>query len=165
MKQLLKLCSLLLLVVAAMVSCEVKQEKVMIADVVEIPAEDRFQREIIDFNLNEPMELDEIPGKGIVYIERSGILNFFDFKTSETKVLAEFDLYFGSEDGLQGMAVDPNYEKNNWIYFFYSAPGDEAIERISRFELIGEKLDFNSEKIVLEIPCNGLRKTGTSIKS
>ena len=133
-------------------SCEGKHKKLLVFSETEIPAEHRFKREFLDFNLDEPMELDELPGKGIVYIERSRILNFYDFKTNKAKVLAEFDLYFGSEDGLQGMAVDPNYEKNNWIYFFYSAPGNEAIERVSRFELIGEKLDFDSEKILLEIP-------------
>lgn len=34
-----------------------------------IPAEDRYKREILDFNLNEPMELDELPGKGILFVE------------------------------------------------------------------------------------------------
>ena len=51
-----------------------------------------------------------------------------------------------------GLAVDPNYEKNNWIYLFYSAPGDESIQHVSRFDLTDDKLDLASEKILLKIP-------------
>ena len=117
-----------------------------------IPAEDRFKREVLDFNLNEPMELDELPGKGILFVERRGALKLFDFATQKTKVLAQLDLFYGNEDGLLGLAVDPNYQENNWIYMFYSKAGEESIERISRFDLVDETLVMDSEKVLLEIP-------------
>ena len=34
-------------------------------------------RTVLDFNLNEPMEIDELPGKGILFVERSGLPNKF----------------------------------------------------------------------------------------
>ncbi|WP_233164031.1 ThuA domain-containing protein [Snuella sedimenti] len=117
-----------------------------------VPPENRFTRQVLDFNLNEPMELDELPNRGILFVERRGALKLFDFKTEQTKTIAQLDLFYGNEDGLLGLAVDPNYEANNWIYLFYSAPGDDPLQYVSRFDLKDDTLDLKSEKILLKIP-------------
>ncbi|WP_242156760.1 ThuA domain-containing protein [Aestuariivivens sediminis] len=117
-----------------------------------VPPENRFVKHVLDFNLNEPMELDELPGEGILFIERRGALKMYDFKTLQTKTVAQIDLFYGNEDGLLGLAVDPNYDKNHWIYLFYSAPGDDPMQIISRFDLKDGILDMNSEKILLKVP-------------
>tara|TARA_R110000751_G_scaffold76148_4_gene153252 strand:+ start:10091 stop:13441 length:3351 start_codon:yes stop_codon:yes gene_type:complete len=117
-----------------------------------IPEENRYVRKVLDFNLNEPMELEELPGRGILFVERRGALKLYDFKEEKTKQIAQLNLFYGNEDGLLGIAVDPNYQKNNWIYLFYSAPGEISEQRISRFTLVGDSLDFASEKNLLTIP-------------
>jgi len=117
-----------------------------------VPPEDRFAKKILDFNLDEPMELDELPGRGILFVERRGALKLYDFESSQTTQIAQLDLFYGNEDGLLGIAVDPNYSENNWIYMFYSAPGEEPIQHVSRFDLIGDNLVMSSEKILLKIP-------------
>nr|WP_299485381.1 ThuA domain-containing protein [uncultured Allomuricauda sp.] len=116
-----------------------------------VPPEHRFTKKILDFNLDEPMELAELPGRGILFIERRGLLKLYDFKTSKTKEISQLNLFYGNEDGLLGLAVDPNYIENNWIYLFYSA-ADKEEQHISRFTLKGDKLDFDSEKILVTIP-------------
>ncbi|PHN02373.1 PQQ-dependent sugar dehydrogenase [Flavilitoribacter nigricans] len=117
-----------------------------------VPEETRFVKEVLDFNLNEPMELDELPGRGILFVERRGALKLYDFATNATRQIAQKSLFYGNEDGLLGVAVDPNYESNNWIYLFYSAPGDEPVQHISRFDLIGDSLYVSSEKLLLTVP-------------
>jgi len=117
-----------------------------------VPEENRFVKEILDFNLNEPMELEELPGRGILFVERRGAIKLYDFETANTKKVAQQPLFYGNEDGLLGIAVDPNYEDNNWIYLFYSAPGEEPVQHISRFDLIGDSLHASSEKILLTVP-------------
>jgi len=117
-----------------------------------ITPESRFTKEVLDFNLKEPMELDELPGKGILFVERQGAIKVYDFKTEKTRTIAELEIFKGNEDGLLGVAVDPDYQNNNWIYLFYSAPGDEPKQHISRFDLIGDKLDLESEKVLIVIP-------------
>ncbi|MEX0361182.1 MAG: ThuA domain-containing protein, partial [Allomuricauda sp.] len=116
-----------------------------------VPLENRFTKKILDFNLDEPMELEELPGRGILFIERRGSLKLYDFKTATTKVIAKLDLFYGNEDGLLGLAVDPNYEKNNWIYLFYSS-AEKVEQHVSRFTLKDDVLDLDSEKILLQIP-------------
>ncbi|MDT7830736.1 PQQ-dependent sugar dehydrogenase [Pricia sp. S334] len=51
-----------------------------------------------------------------------------------------------------GLAVDPDYEENNWIYLFYSVAGEESKQHVSRFTLKDKELDLASEKVLLEIP-------------
>ncbi len=123
-----------------------------LAQTQRVPEENRFIKEILDFNLNEPMELDELPGRGILFVERRGALKLYDFATNSTRKIAQKDLFYGNEDGLLGVAVDPDYENNNWIYLFYSAPGDEPVQHISRFDLIGDSLHISSEKLMLTVP-------------
>ncbi|MCM4151257.1 PKD domain-containing protein [Arenibacter sp. N53] len=117
-----------------------------------IPEENRYVRTVLDFNLNEPMELEELPGRGILFVERRGALKLYDFKEEKTKKIAQLDVFYGNEDGLLGIAVDPDYQNNNWIYLCYSAPGEISEQRISRFTLVSDSLDLASEKNLLTIP-------------
>ena len=129
-----------------------KSDLATLDDPNEVPGQNRFTKEILDFNLNEPMELDELPGRGILFIERRGAIKLYDFTKEATAKIAQLDVFYANEDGLLGLAIDPNYEQNHWIYLFYSAPGDEPIQRVSRFDLVGDELKMDSEKILLTIP-------------
>jgi cytochrome c len=84
-----------------------------VKEFLEVPF--RFVRTVLDFNLNEPMEIDELPGKGILFVERRGALRLYDFAEGKTKTLAQLELFYGNEDGLLGLAIDPNYTENNLL--------------------------------------------------
>lgn len=116
-----------------------------------VPEENRFVKEVLDFNLNEPMEMEEVPN-GILFIERRGAIKRYDFEEEMTKEITQLDVFYGNEDGLIGLAVDPSFEKNNWIYLFYTAPGEISKQHISRFDLINDSLILASEKLLLTIP-------------
>ena len=117
-----------------------------------VPSETRFSKQVLDFNLNEPMELDEIPGQGILFVERRGMVKLYEFETLQTKTVGQIDVFYGNEDGLLGVAIDPNFKENNWIYLFYSPPTEEPLQHISRFELKNDSLNLASEKILLKVP-------------
>lgn len=53
-----------------------------IAKTQRVPEENRFVKEVLDFNLNEPMELDEVPGRGILFVERRGAIKLYDFESA-----------------------------------------------------------------------------------
>lgn len=123
-----------------------------LATTTRIPEENRFVREVLDFNLNEPMEIDELPGKGILFVERRGAIKLYDFASKQTKTITKLDVRYQHEDGLIGLAVDPNYTKNNWIYLFYATNNGKIQQHISRFTLKDDVLDMASEKILLTVP-------------
>ncbi|WP_198664547.1 PQQ-dependent sugar dehydrogenase, partial [Jiangella endophytica] len=69
--------------------------------------------------------------------------------------------YRGQENGLIGIALDPAFEENNYLYLFYSDPEmttvDEragGVQHVSRFTLdpVSEQIDLASEVVLLEIP-------------
>ena len=115
------------------------------------PEENRFSKNVLVSNLVEPMELDLLGEGRIVFIERGGAVKIHDESSGATETIATFDVFSGLEEGLLGVAVDPDYASNNWVYFFYSSPDVPEI-RLSRFELTGNTLDFESEKMLLSVP-------------
>lgn len=116
------------------------------------PEENRFQKVVLEFNLNEPMELDMLPGEDVLFIERRGGIKLYKKSDNKVRLVTTFPVFNDLEDGLLGLAVDPDYAKNHWIYLYYSPVGKEAIQRLSRFEFVGDTLNRASEKIVLTVP-------------
>ena len=55
-----------------------------------------------------------------------------------------------AEEGVLGLAKDPDFEKNHWIYIYYS-PADSAVNRLSRFTFEKDTVDNKSEKVILEV--------------
>lgn len=126
-----------------------------------VPEENRFTKVVLDEKLEEPVELAVLPGKRILFIERKGNVKIYDPAEKKTKIIAKIPVstkykskdgeQSEAEDGLLGLAVDPNYEKNNWIYMYYSPAGDESKNILTRYELKGDELVESSKKILLEV--------------
>jgi glucose/arabinose dehydrogenase len=55
-----------------------------------------------------------------------------------------------AEQGLHGMALDPNFASNGWIYVRYTTA--EPRNRLSRFQIIGDVADPDSELVLWEAP-------------
>ena len=116
------------------------------------PQENRFVITVLDQEFDEPMELDIFSDGRIIFVERKGAIKIHYPSKQATKTIATIPVHRQHEDGLLGIALDPNYDKNNWIYLFYSPIGLESKQHISRFILRNEMLDLSSEKVLLEIP-------------
>jgi cytochrome c len=116
-----------------------------------VPDDNRFVKAELGGDLDEPMKLD-VAGDGSVYIiERKGAVKRYNPATNTIKVIARMNVFSLLEDGLLGMALDPDYDNNHWVYFYYSPAGDKPKQHVSRFELIGDSLVMASEKVLLEV--------------
>jgi len=118
----------------------------------EMPEESRFTKITLVEQLDEPMELEVLADGKVLFIERKGKLKLYDPVTSVARVVGSLSVYPENEDGLLGLAVDPSFGENGWIYLYYAPAGPESINRLSRFDFINEYLDNASEKVMLEIP-------------
>ena len=116
------------------------------------PEESRFTKIPLVEGLNEPMELEVLDNGDVLFIERNGKLKLYEASSSETLEVGELAVYPDGEDGLLGLAKDPNFFTNNWIYLYYAPAGGPSINRLSRFDFKENLLDVNSEKILLEVP-------------
>jgi cytochrome c len=119
-----------------------------------VPESNRFVVEVLDTYMYEPMEMVIFPDGRVLYLERRGDVKLYNPVDKKTKTIATFDVSIEGnyEDGMLGVALDPEYEKNNWIYINYSPAGNIPKQNVSRFEMRGDSLILSSEKIILEIP-------------
>ncbi len=116
------------------------------------PEENRFTVEVLETKLYEPMELAVRPDGKVLYIERRGVLRLYEPEKKASRTVGELNVFHGNEDGLLGLALDPLFEQNSWIYMFYSPAGKDSIQRVSRFDLVQDSLIISSEKILLHFP-------------
>lgn len=117
------------------------------------PKEDRFQLEVLDDQIYEPMEMEVLPNGSVLFLERRGKMKL-NVK-GKTRLVHDFDVCIEGnyEDGLHGIALDPGFDKDNdWIYLYYTpAPCDSLDQVLSRFEFKNGVLDTASESIVLRV--------------
>ncbi|MBK7940143.1 MAG: PQQ-dependent sugar dehydrogenase [Lewinellaceae bacterium] len=116
------------------------------------PTKFSFSKTVVAEALNEPMQIAELPDGKIILIERKGAIKLYDPATGLINVAHTLPVISENEDGLMGLAVDPNWAQNHWIYLYYSPVGNEVVNQISRFVFENGSLDRASEKVLLKIP-------------
>jgi cytochrome c len=116
------------------------------------PTEDRFVKTVLAQNLDEPMEFEMLPNWDILIIERKGDIKLFSHKSQTIETINHLTVHTVYEDGLLGLALDPDFEHTHWVYLFYSPIGNIPKQHVSRFNFKNGKIDFSSEKVILEIP-------------
>ncbi|GAA4837402.1 ThuA domain-containing protein [Kitasatospora terrestris] len=114
----------------------------------------RFQKVTLQLQPDQPMQLDVAPGGKVFYITRPGKVHVIhtDEGAPETHDAAALNVYSGGEDGGLGLALDPNYATNRWMYITY-APKATSTVQVSRFTVkADDTLDMSSEKKIIEWP-------------
>ncbi|MBA4149149.1 MAG: ThuA domain-containing protein [Verrucomicrobia bacterium] len=114
--------------------------------------ESNFQKVILDNNLNQPMELSVAADGRVFYMERGGKIKVYNPDAQSIHVAGQLSVFKEHEDGLLGLTLDPGFMTNNWLYLMYSPAGAIPKQHVSRFTMIGNIIDLNSEKVLLEIP-------------
>ncbi|WP_243658661.1 PQQ-dependent sugar dehydrogenase [Tamaricihabitans halophyticus] len=111
-----------------------------------------FEKKKLTDDVGEPMALAVLPDARVLMTDRRGIVRIFDPATYNVTEAGQLNVYTGEEDGLQGIAVDPNFAENQWVYAYYSPAGSEPLNRLSRFKLDGNELRLDSEQNIIEVP-------------
>ena len=110
-----------------------------------------FRRVVLATNLDEPIQLSVARDGRVYFGEHHGAVKVWKPDTQETLTVGHLSVFSGPEDGLLGLALDPGYLTNHWLYIFHSTPG--ILENhVSRFTIENEVLSLASEKILLRIP-------------
>ena len=108
--------------------------------------------------LKNPMELAIAPGGRVFYAQRDGTIKMWKPETKTTSVIGKIPVFEGLEEGMLGIALDPNFAQNGWIYLNHSLPqstldakGKKAgTIRVSRYTMVGDSLNVASEKKILD---------------
>ena len=108
-----------------------------------------YEKVVLDASAWNPMALEVASDGRVFYVEREGALKLYNPNTTATTTIEIFHVFSGLEDGLQGIALDPEFDDNGWMYLFYSPAGAQPIQRVSRFTFDGESL--SNEMVIFEI--------------
>jgi len=105
-----------------------------------------FESEIVVEGLDTPWAIDFLPDGTMIFTERPGRVSTFDGK--EKKLIAQVAVTEISEAGLLGIAVDPEFEDNKFIYLYYTySSGTSTKNRVSRFIFDNT---LKEEKVILD---------------
>ncbi|MCK9150568.1 PQQ-dependent sugar dehydrogenase [Methanobacterium alcaliphilum] len=104
--------------------------------------EEGFQSQVVVTGLNSPWAIDFLPNGTMIFTERGGEVSVWEGNSVHS--VGNISVKAEGESGLLGIAVDPEFDKNNYIYLYYTAQNSN---RISRF-VLNQKLE--NETILLD---------------
>ena len=135
---------------------------------------------MIDATPGEPIDLAVLPDGSVLHTDRNGDVWLHDADTGLKTLAAKVDVYSHDEEGLQSIALDPNFEENGWVYLYYSPPLNTPVDdpatptinegdapefgtpaqfaafkgyiQLSRFQWTGTEIDLSSEQQILRVP-------------
>jgi glucose/arabinose dehydrogenase/PKD repeat protein len=112
-----------------------------------------FEKVALDDNTANPMKMDITSDGRVIYVELGGTVKVWHPDTQTVTVAAQLDVFRAQENGLLGIALDPDFDENNWLYLFNSPPSPE-VQHVSRFtyDQVNNTIDLDSEVVLLEFP-------------
>ncbi|MFC8801572.1 PQQ-dependent sugar dehydrogenase [Promicromonospora sp. NPDC057138] len=139
-----------------------------------------YEKVLLTKDVGEPLDMAVLPDLRVLHTARNGDIRVTDPATGVTKVVNTLDVYNNSEDGLQGIALAPDFATTGHVYLVYAprdadgdgtadtpsgnAPntlpaGEDAsywdrwlgVNRLSRFTWTGDALDPASEQPILDV--------------
>ena len=146
-----------------------------------VPADQTaFQKVTLNDRPGEPISLAVLPDLRVLHTARTGQVRINDPRTGLNPIAATVPVYQHDEEGLQGIAIDPDFTRNHWVYLYYSPPGNTPVDdpatpgvnegdapttgtqadwdrfkgalRLSRFKLRGNTLDLGTEQKIIDVP-------------
>ena len=124
------------------------------------PEPSRFQQDVLlEGVFDEPTEISVAHDGRVFIAERHGAFSVFDPATHAQRVIARLVVNDTDENGLIGLALDPKFDTNHWLYLNRTI-GDH--HRLARFTLEGDSL--RDEKPMIDVRIDkGCCHTGGSI--
>ncbi len=104
-----------------------------IAPAQDFPDQSRFQKVLLNDRPGEPMSLAVLPDGRVLHTARTGEIRIHNPRTGLNTMAADMKqspqgLYQHDEEGVQGIALDPGFEDNRWVYVYYSPRLDTPVD-------------------------------------
>lgn len=107
----------------------------------------RFRVETVLTGLEIPWSLNFAPNGRLFVTERPGRVRIVGASGSSELALTLSDAFTQGEAGLLGLALDPEFAQNRFVYIYYSASvSGRAVNRIVRYREVDSRL---GERVVL----------------
>lgn len=118
-----------------------------------------YERVPLDENTSAPYAIDVADDGRVFYTELvRGQLRMYDPSTQNVTTVLTLPVYSGGEDGLLGVALDPDFVDNGNIYLYRSPKSADESDPanfwsvVSRFTMENGSIDPATEKEIIRIP-------------
>lgn len=109
-----------------------------------------FEKVVLVADVTRPNVLEVAPDGRVFFAEREGAVRVWSPEADTTTMVGFIPVNAVHTSGLLGMALDPDFQENGWMYFYYS-PHDERKNVLARFTLENGRLIPQSRKVLLEV--------------
>jgi cytochrome c len=121
-----------------------------------------LQKTVLVTDCENPMQVEVLADGRLIYAERQGRVKLWNPESKTSAIVWQRDVEARAnsstpatggawEAGLLGLAVDPAFERNHWVYLYYSPKGGPEF-RISRLTLGNSPAVLSDEKVLLTVP-------------
>ncbi len=110
-----------------------------------------FSRQTVSASFSQPTVLTFAPDGRMFAAQQTGQLRIVKNDVLLPTPFVTITVDPAGERGLIGVALDPNFALNNFVYVYYTVPGTPPHNRISRFTANGDVAVAGSEVVVLEL--------------
>ncbi len=100
-----------------------------------------FIDRVLTGGLNQPTACEFAPDGRLFILEKQGRVRIFKNGQLLAGAALDIDVNALSERGLLGIAFDPDFASNHFIYLYYTTPSSDPKNRVSRFVVDGDIID------------------------
>jgi glucose/arabinose dehydrogenase len=112
-----------------------------------------FSETTVASGINAPTAMEFAPDGRLFVLEQAGNVRVITAAGSLLSTPAlSLTVDSAGERGLLGIAFDPNFSSNHFVYLYYTVPGTTSHNRVSRFTVSGNTISSSSETVLLDLP-------------
>ncbi len=109
-----------------------------------------FNQVIVAPGLTQPTTMAIASDGRFFIVQQNGIIKILKNGALLSQPFINLPVCTGGERGLLGIAIDPQFSTNNYVYLYYTIPGC-AFNRVSRFTASGDTVVPGSEMTLLDL--------------
>lgn len=110
-----------------------------------------FSESVVASGLSSPSAMAFAPDGRLFVCQQGGSLRVIKNQVLLAPPFLNVTTDASGERGLLGIAFDPNFANNHWVYIYYTVPGSPPHNRVSRFTANGDVALAGSETVILEL--------------
>lgn len=109
-----------------------------------------FVDTLVASGLERPVSVDFTPDGRLFVTEQAGRVRVIRDGALLPEPFVTLDVSSGGERGALGIAVDPEFASNGYIYVFHTARQPNIHNRVSRFTAAGDRAAAGSEQVIFD---------------
>ncbi len=122
---------------------------------------ENFDVSTVATGLTEPLAIAFAPDGRMFIAEKGGAIRIVENNVLQPETFAQLEVYTVSESGLLGLAIDPDFEENGYVYAFATvSSGEQRVIRLTHQN--GTAVD--SRVIVDNLPTTGSNHNGGCLR-